>query len=67
MKEKEFPQLSSVIVTLANINDKLREINAKLTKICDSPETDKIPAVIKHFVIIKQSGLSPNKKEKSQD
>lgn len=67
MKEKEFPQLSSVIVTLANINDKLREINAKLTKICDSTETDKIPTVIKHFVIIKQGGLSPNKKEKSQD
>ena len=69
MKEKEIPQLSAIIVTLANINDKLREINTKLTKIFDSVENEKTkaPIALKHFIVIKENNVKPKKTEELQD
>ena len=69
MKEKEIPQLSAMIITLANINDKLRSIDTKLSKICDSVEKNKteFPTALKHFIVIKEGGFKSSKKEISQD
>ena len=49
-------QLSAILVTLTNVNDKLRRIEDKLS---EKPTNE--PQVFKHIVVIKQEA---NKKEK---
>ena len=44
------PQLSSILIALNNINDKLRKIEDKM-----SEEKPNEPQVFKHIVAIKQS------------
>lgn len=69
MKNKEVPQLSSIIITLANINDKLRDLSAILEKINENVSNEKTERTntFKHFVIIKENGIATQRKGKSQD